>query len=140
MPSGSCLCGKVAYEYSGNPVTTAVCHCTDCQKWGGAGYSSNLAISTDALNITAGTPITYTRKGLSGKDHVLAFCGTCGTSLYSQPDSLGSVTLIKTGTLDDAAVRDLQVANELFVKDRLNFDSAVNGAVQHVMDLGGPTV
>ena len=51
---------------------------------------------------------------------------------------MGTVTLIKTGMLNDAAVRDLQVANELFVKDRLNYDTAIASAVQKIMDLGGP--
>ncbi|CAK7200327.1 hypothetical protein SEUCBS139899_003018 [Sporothrix eucalyptigena] len=138
MPSGSCICGEVAYEFAGNPVTTAVCHCTDCQKWGGSGFSTNLAVPNDALKINKGALSTFARKGSSGKDHILSFCGTCGTSLFSEPLSLGGVTLIKTGTLDDVAVRDFGVANELFVKDRLSFATAVAGATQLRLDLGGP--
>ncbi|CAK7235695.1 hypothetical protein SCUCBS95973_009354 [Sporothrix curviconia] len=138
MPSGSCICGQIAYEFSGNPVTTAICHCIDCQKWGGSGFSTNIAIPTDAFKITSGTPVRFARKGASGQNHVLGFCGNCGTSLFSQPASLGSVTLIKTGSLNDAAARDFAVANELFVKDRRGFASPVAGAAQMRLDLGGP--
>lgn len=120
-------------------VTTALCHCSDCQKWGGAGYSSNIAIPTSALQIT-GTPVHYARKGLSGKEHTLSFCGTCGTSLYSQQAGMPGVTLIKTGSLNDAADRNMQVAVELFCKDRVGFDSPVDGAKQQRMDMGGPSM
>src|SRR5579859_5311679 len=29
---GSCLCGDIAYEVSGDPVLKATCHCKSCQK------------------------------------------------------------------------------------------------------------
>lgn len=30
--TGSCMCGAVKYEFTGEPKVTALCHCTDCQK------------------------------------------------------------------------------------------------------------
>lgn len=30
--NGSCLCGEIKYEVSGEPVLKATCHCTSCQK------------------------------------------------------------------------------------------------------------
>jgi hypothetical protein len=33
--SGGCLCGAVRYECNAEPLGTAICHCTHCQKvWG----------------------------------------------------------------------------------------------------------
>jgi hypothetical protein len=37
---------------------------------------------------------------LSGKPINRSFCGTCGSSLYSCPDSLPEVVFIKAGSLD----------------------------------------
>ena len=46
---GSCLCGKVTYSCATEPVATAVCHCTDCQKQTGTAFSVIVAVPRDAL-------------------------------------------------------------------------------------------
>ncbi|KAH9221907.1 hypothetical protein DL95DRAFT_511939 [Leptodontidium sp. 2 PMI_412] len=50
MPTGSCLYGAITYEYTGEPTQTALCHCNDCQKWFGGGYTSNVIVPRDAFN------------------------------------------------------------------------------------------
>ena len=41
---GGCLCGKVRYASTADPVMTAVCHCKDCQKQAGTAFSVIVAV------------------------------------------------------------------------------------------------
>jgi hypothetical protein len=98
MPgSGSCLCGAIAYEYTGKsysnptlkenqnsepthyptgePATAAICHCIDCQKWAGSGNSTNLVVPRDAFHIIKGVVKKFDMKGNSGNDYPHFFCG-----------------------------------------------------------------
>ncbi|KAH8886373.1 hypothetical protein GQ53DRAFT_875472 [Thozetella sp. PMI_491] len=129
MTTGSCLCGAVNFEYNVAPVVTALCHCRDCQKWGGGGGSSNAAVPTAEFHVTKGTPKKFTRLAAAGKPHHHFFCGDCGSSLYSQPEGMEGVTLVKGGSLDGGA-SNFPVQVEFFVKDRRVFDLAVDGAQQ----------
>lgn len=72
---GSCLCGAVEYSYTGSPMTTALCHCTDCQKWSGSAYTSNVVVPRKEFKVTKGSPKHYNVKGDSGKMNDHWFCG-----------------------------------------------------------------
>ncbi len=78
---GSCLCGAVEYSYTGSPMTTALCHCTDCQKWSGSAYTSNVVVPRKEFKVTKGSPKHYNVKGDSGKMNDHWFCG--GSSSFS---------------------------------------------------------
>jgi len=75
MTNGSCLCGAVHYNYTGPPMTTALCHCTDCQKWSGSAYTSNVVVARKDFKISKGSPKHYNVKGDSGKMNDHWFCG-----------------------------------------------------------------
>ncbi|ODM17687.1 hypothetical protein SI65_06475 [Aspergillus cristatus] len=129
MPgSGICACGNVCFEYSGEPVLTALCHCTECQRWSGSAFSSNVAVPTAHFSVTKGEPKCWTRLGVvTGKEHHHFFCGDCGTSLYSQPEAMAGVTQIKAGSLRET---NIPIGAEIFVTRRQNYVSLVEGAQQ----------
>ncbi|KAH8655134.1 Mss4-like protein [Tricladium varicosporioides] len=129
MPQGSCLCGAIEYEYKGKPIETALCHCTDCQKWSGSAYTSNVIIPSESFKLTKGTPKCYTNFGLSGKAHPHYFCGDCGSSIYVQPVAFEGLTVIKAGTLDGGAA-DIEISIERFIQNRNHYVAPVEGAVQ----------
>jgi hypothetical protein len=52
---------------AGEPAVTALCHCTDCQKWTGAAYTSNVVVPRTAFKVTKGHPKEWDVKGDSGK-------------------------------------------------------------------------
>jgi hypothetical protein len=97
---GSCLCGAVRYTSSAQPALTAFCHCRDCQKAGGGGYSVNVAVPSASLNIT-GAPSTYQGTGTSGQPSTRRFCGQCGSPLFTDAAAFAGITFIKGSTLDD---------------------------------------
>jgi len=130
MTKGSCMCGEVAYEFTGKPDTTALCHCTDCQKWSGGAYTSNVVVPTDAFKVTKGAAKTYDAVGDSGKINKHFFCGNCGSSLYTQLEIMPGATCIKAGGLDGGAADLGDVAVEFYTKDRVSFSKEIPGAKQ----------
>jgi hypothetical protein len=99
---GSCLCGAVKYEASGEPKRFVHCHCSRCRKATGTGHASNLFLQPGAL------------KWLQGEEHVRAFkvpeatrftnnfCANCGSRLPRQAKGTDAV-VIPAGSLDDDA-------------------------------------
>ncbi|KAK5162468.1 DUF636 domain protein [Cryomyces antarcticus] len=129
MPTGSCMCGAIAYEYTGEPAVTALCHCTDCQKWSGAAYTSNVVVPRTAFKVTKGSAKSYDAKGDSGKINKHWFCGTCGSSIYTELEVMPDMTCIKSGTLDGGAANH-PIGVEFYTKDRLAYSAPVQGAEQ----------
>jgi hypothetical protein len=51
---GSCLCGAVTYEASGEPKRFYHCHCSRCRKATGTGHASNLFLQPGTLRWLSG--------------------------------------------------------------------------------------
>ena len=80
---GSCHCGSVTYEAEINPDHVVICHCTDCQTFSSAPYRvSVFGVPSESVRLE-GAPKTYVKTGGSGKKVLVAFCGDCGSALYS---------------------------------------------------------
>jgi len=54
MIKGSCLCGKVQYEFQGEIEEIALCHCSQCRKAQGGAFATNSPVDSRKLTI-AGT-------------------------------------------------------------------------------------
>ena len=97
---GGCLCGAVRYVLKAEPLMTAVCHCTHCQRQSGGVFSTNLAIP-DAAYVQTGETKVFTDTGDSGKAVWRHFCGNCGSPILSKVEVMPGLALVKAGTLDD---------------------------------------
>jgi len=131
------MCGGVKYEFTGEPAATALCHCVDCQKWSGSAYTSNVIVPRVNHKITAGEKEhlkAYDIVGLSGKVNKHLFCGTCGSSLWTEAEVLPEVFCIKAGGLDGGKA-DLDVGTEYFTRDRVSFATPIKGANQEKLFL-----
>jgi len=100
--TGGCLCGKVRYEISAEPVTTLICHCTNCQKQSGAAFSVNIGVPAAAVSVQ-GELKTYLDHGDSGRSLSRRFCPECGSAVMSEIEAAPGLMLIKAGSLDDAS-------------------------------------
>jgi hypothetical protein len=59
------------------------------------------------------------------------FCGTCGSSLYTEVEIMPDVVCIKAGGIDDKSVRDFEKTGvEFYTKDRMGYSQPVKGADQ----------
>ncbi|ESZ94452.1 DUF636 domain protein [Sclerotinia borealis F-4128] len=139
MPQGFCLCGELAYEYTGEPAITALCHCHSChchschchscQKWCGA-ISSNVLVPRAQFTLLKGTPKTFEAPGNFGKINKRSFCFTCGTSLFGELEIMPDFIGIKAGALDGGVADYKKVMTEFYTDERLSFCKALEGAKQ----------
>ncbi|KAL2826413.1 DUF636 domain protein [Aspergillus cavernicola] len=134
MPSGSCLCHAVKYQYKGEPISKAICHCQTCHKLSSSS-SVNLLVPTDHFRLTAGKPQLkeYHLTHESGMHMTTHFCGECGSLLYKtadKPEFAGDV-IVLAGTVDDPQAWDEAKPDaEFFVGERASWWKGVGGARQ----------
>jgi hypothetical protein len=102
MPTlqGSCLCGRVRYQYHGELSYLSMCHCHQCQKAQGTAFVAVTPVQRDAFELLAGA--AELREFRATPDKARVFCGHCGSPLYSYKDSLPDVIRLRLGTLDTA--------------------------------------
>ncbi len=80
---GGCACGAIKVEAEADPERTQVCHCTDCQTATGTAFRVSVPVPGATLKLT-GQPAIYVKTTAdSGNPRVQAFCGACGTPIYS---------------------------------------------------------
>lgn len=98
---GGCRCGRIRYRSSAEPLFFGHCHCRDCQYASGTGFSSVLAVPTDAFEVTQGTYKAFDVEAESGAVVSRKFCPHCGTPLFSELKASPGIWIIKAGSLDD---------------------------------------
>lgn len=91
---GSCLCGAVTYEVSGELRPVCACHCNQCRKTSGHYVAATQARSED-LTIHGDAIQWYQSSDKAER----GFCGTCGSNLFWRRFA-GKKTSIFAGTLD----------------------------------------
>lgn len=98
MHTGSCLCGGVRYQITGELAPIQVCHCGQCRKAQGSAFATNLPVAADAFRLTAGADALKSYESSPGKRRW--FCGECGSPVYSRLDSRPDVLRVRAGGLD----------------------------------------
>lgn len=100
--NGSCLCGAVKYEVTGEPKRFFHCHCSRCRKATGTGHASNLFVQPGMLKWLKGEEQIRAFKVPEAKRFTNNFCGICGSRLPRQAKDTDTV-MIPSGSLDDDA-------------------------------------
>jgi hypothetical protein len=97
---GGCLCGELRYEFTTEPTTVYVCHCTECQKVSSSAFGVSVRVNADNFNITKGKSKSIETVADSGRTKTGFFCPECGTRISNKP-TLGDLVVVKAGTLDN---------------------------------------
>ncbi len=97
--SGSCLCGTVKYEVTGEAKRFFHCHCSRCRKSTGTGHASNLFVQPGTLKWLQGEAEIRSYKPPEAVRFANHFCGKCGSRVPRQ--AAGSdIVIIPAGSLD----------------------------------------
>jgi hypothetical protein len=99
VTEGSCLCGAVAYEVTGEPIFMQNCHCERCRRSRGAAHGTNIFHKMDGFRWTRGSELVSEYKLPEARFHTVAFCRQCGGALPKVSQERG-IAIIPAGTLD----------------------------------------
>jgi hypothetical protein len=98
---GACACGAIKLEAEADPDKVQICHCTDCQTATGTAFRVSMPVAGATLKVT-GKPATYVKTTAeSGRPRIHAFCGSCGSPVYSTTPGEGvqPIYMLRVGTL-----------------------------------------
>lgn len=98
--TGSCLCGKIAFELRGAPFRFVYCHCRSCQRSTGALHAANLAYPPDAVTWTRGEDLIERFVDTSENPGFPRwFCRNCGSPVPKRSRNQ-QFWVVPSGTLD----------------------------------------
>ncbi|KAF8861415.1 hypothetical protein BDZ45DRAFT_587153, partial [Acephala macrosclerotiorum] len=134
IPTGSCSCGTIKISYTGSPVRTALCHCSNCRHYTGSLFSINYVIPFEIFKILTGNEklketsvITDSGKSITNTSY--SYCA--GAMLYRYGDTFGGkegMRIIQAGILDEWEVLDkTKVDLEMFITGRVCWIKSVWG-------------
>ena len=100
--TGRCHCGAISYRASIDREKVGICHCTDCQTGTGSAFRVSVPIEGGKFKMK-GKPTNYLKTTAdSGRPRVQAFCGQCGSPIYSTTPGEGqqAAYMVRVGILD----------------------------------------
>ncbi|PKS08027.1 hypothetical protein jhhlp_006639 [Lomentospora prolificans] len=130
--SGSCLCKKITYIYTGEPTSKmTICHCCECQKLTGSAFTYDFLVPRENFKWTSGSPKSNSFIQESGIRVDYRFCPDCGTVLFkkSDEDDFKTFYLVQGGTIDGTDVKTKPDV-ELWTTRKLEWIEAIEGAEQ----------
>ena len=98
MLTGRCLCGTVRFEIAGDLGPIAFCHCTECRRASGSAFAANANVVKGEHRFSSGAAALVEYESSPGKFR--AFCGRCGSPMYSRTAAEPETLRIRLGTLD----------------------------------------
>ena len=117
---GSCSCGQVRYQVSGEPLRVGICHCTSCRQESGSTFTA-FAIWPRSVFQSTGQFASWEGR---------SFCPKCGSRLFALRDDEVEV---KIGTLQNPPT-NLMPQYELWTWRREHWLRPVDGATQFQRD------
>lgn len=115
---GSCLCGKIHYEVTGEFEQFFFCHCKSCRKDTGSAHAANLFSTTARLKWLKGEEEIQTYNH-NNSGHIKSFCPVCSSALPNMQMN-GTLLVVPAGSLDS----DLKLlsAAHIYVSEKANWD------------------
>lgn len=98
--AGQCACGLVRFECFGEPKRMFNCHCTDCQKATGSGYSALMVFTRFAVRLM-GDIKYYSWTSDRGTLVDRGFCPSCGNPIFISRPAIPDICLLYASSLDD---------------------------------------
>ncbi|HEY1326583.1 MAG TPA: GFA family protein [Casimicrobiaceae bacterium] len=101
---GQCHCAAIAFEADVDPERVTICHCTDCQTLTGTAFRVSVPTRIETFVLLKGTPKIYRKTTAdSGNVRLQAFCGNCGTPIYTAAAHDAQTYGLRVGTLAERA-------------------------------------
>jgi len=99
--TGSCLCGKIKFTYTGELGAASYCHCDDCRKATGGPYTISVMVERDKLQIENENLLkAYECTADSGNKLDRVFCSNCGSPIMTTHPHNKNLAWFKAGLFD----------------------------------------
>lgn len=108
MKTGSCLCGDVRFELTGELRPVIACHCVQCRKTSGHHVAAT-SVRRDQITVQ-GEVAWYQSSDRARR----GFCATCGSNLFW--DGAGANISVFAGTLDGDT--GLDIRGHIYCEDK----------------------
>lgn len=124
MHKGSCLCGAIHFEVSGNLSEPDACHCTNCRKQSGH-YWASTDVPRDNLTISGMDMLRWFR---SSEKVQRGFCSRCGSALFWDPVGKPKIG-VAMGAFDQPTHTKLAI--HIFVAEKGDYYDISDGLPQN---------
>src|SRR5687767_14366966 len=84
---GSCFCGEVEFEVTGEPAAMGYCHCESCRHWSAGPVNAFSLWKPDAVKVTQGQEHIGTYNKTPGSSR--KWCKLCGGHIFTEHPGLG---------------------------------------------------
>jgi len=131
--TGTCFCGAVEIEVTGEPEAMGYCHCSSCRSWSAGPVNAFTLWKPENVKVTRGAAFVGEFRKTANSER--KFCTKCGGHLMSAHPSLG-LTDVYAATIPSVAfvpgVHVNYAETVLRIKDGLpkmkDFPSAMGGS------------
>jgi len=97
---GGCLCGRVRYRFTGEPLAFYQCHCTDCQRQTGSAFGLSMIAKRDDVLLLQGEPACFRISMPDGRVKCGRFCADCAARVWGEPPKFPQLFVLRPGTFD----------------------------------------
>ena len=140
MIRGSCLCGSIKFEFTGEMTPIQYCHARRCRKASGAAAAAEALIPIEGFKWLSGEDklTHYTAPLLrSPPAYQRAFCSICGSPMPKSVTGLAFM-FVNPGVLDDRS--DQRPVRHAFTGQKACWHEITDALPQHVGLPEGPNV
>ena len=130
MIRGSCLCGGIRYEITGELLSISNCHCRMCQKAHGAAFASYAEAKVADLRVTHGQELISRYR--SSPEAQRSFCSRCGSNLFFEPDETPNLFWVAAGGFDSEI--QLRPSSHIFIDSKAPWFEINDDLPQHPRD------
>ena len=115
---GSCLCGIVRFEITGDIQNIIYCHCSRCRKAQGSAFAANGNVDAENFNYISGKDELTGYESTPGQTKY--FCKHCGSPIISRNESSPNIVRVRLGAIESDII-ERPIAH-IFVKSKANWE------------------
>lgn len=127
MYKGSCLCGAVKFEITGNIRNIVYCHCSQCRKAQGSAFATNGIVAYENFKFLTGEDKLTGYESTPGQTKY--FCRICGSPIISKTMTKPEQVRIRLGTIEDNI--DERPVAHIFATSKANWEDICGDLPQY---------
>lgn len=128
--TGTCLCGQIVVSIGKEALNaterTYVCRCKNCRQTSGSFASTGVIVSNSDFKITGEPKLYQDDTTDSGTSIQRAFCGNCGSPIYTSSPTMHGAQIFKLGLFDQIPKPSM----ELYCQERPSWDKPIADTIQ----------